>query len=48
MKKFSILLLTLLASCSCVNFARDDGSIQRDERSDFKDDHSEKDVPEGK
>lgn len=48
MKQISILMLTLLASCSCVNFARDDGSIQRDETSEITDNHSGKQVDEVK
>jgi hypothetical protein len=40
MKNISIILLTLLTSCSSINFARDEGLVRRDEVSEM-DDHSE-------
>lgn len=36
MKKFSILALLLLTSCSSINFARDEGLVRRDEISDLE------------
>ena len=48
MKILSILSMILLTSCSSINFAKDDGLIQRDETSDIQDNHSGKQVEEGK